>query len=98
MFIKAAAVSALLAGSAAAVPAELSLDTRQLGGTVTNGALANWNSNNINDGVGGGSDSYKMYWGTGTTGEGWPDRSRWVSFVDMSVYSKNREQKWLYSF
>jgi hypothetical protein len=24
-----------------------------------------------------------MYWGDGSTGSGWPDKSRWVSFQNM---------------
>ncbi|TWU73844.1 hypothetical protein ED733_005336 [Metarhizium rileyi] len=50
---------------------------------VYNGNLANYDVNNIHDGVGGGHDSYTMYWGDGSTGAGWPDKSRWVSFEDM---------------
>ncbi|KAJ6786127.1 hypothetical protein PWT90_02483 [Aphanocladium album] len=99
MFAK-TAISALLAGTAIAAPAtpttpdvDISigaLDARQLGGKVSNGAIANWNPDNINDGVGGGKDEYNMYWGDGSTGAGWPDRSRWVSFVDMFNNYKNQ--------
>lgn len=53
---------------------------------VTNGALANWNSANIDDGIGSGSDSYKMHWGAGRADEGWPVRSQWVSFRNMCVF------------
>ncbi|KID82980.1 glycoside hydrolase [Metarhizium guizhouense ARSEF 977] len=44
---------------------------------------ANYNANNIKDGVGGGNDSYTMYSGDGSTSAGWPSKSRWVSFEDM---------------
>lgn len=87
------ALSALLVGAALAVPATPttaevdfsigSLDSRQLGGKVTNGAIANFDSGNTYDGIGAGKDEYRMYYGDGSTGAGWPDRSRWVSFVDM---------------
>lgn len=101
MFVKAVAVSALLAGSAVAVPypspVEVAptrtatevdfsiggLEARQLGGKVTNNQIANWNYGNIQDGVGSGRDEYKMYWGDGSTGAGWPDRNKWVSFENM---------------
>lgn len=92
MFAKAAAVSAILASSAVAVPTATvpevdfsigSVSARQLSGHVDNGAVANWNADNINDGIGGGRDEYRMYWGSGSTSDGWPDRSQWVSFVDM---------------
>lgn len=56
---------------------------RATGEKVNNGNVANYNVNNINDGVGGGSDSYTMYWGDGSTGSGWPAKSRWVSFENM---------------
>lgn len=87
------AISALLAGAAFAAPATPTtgevdfsigaVESRQLGGKVTNGAIATWNPSNTNDGIGAGRDEYKMYWGDGSTNAGWPDRSRWVSFVDM---------------
>lgn len=86
-------ISALLAGAALAIPATPTtpevdfsigaLDSRQLGGKVTNSAIANFNSGNTHDGIGAGKDEYHMYYGDGSTGAGWPDRSRWVSFVDM---------------
>lgn len=50
------------------------------GGVVT-GPLATPNSDNIYDGVGGGTDAYTFYTGNGQ--DGWPDQSQWVSFVDM---------------
>ncbi|OAA72561.1 hypothetical protein ISF_01634 [Cordyceps fumosorosea ARSEF 2679] len=87
------AISALLAGAAIAAPATPTatevdfsigaLDSRQLGGKVNNGAIANFNADNTRDGIGAGKDEYKMYWGDGSTGAGWPDRNRWVSFEDM---------------
>jgi hypothetical protein len=55
---------------------------RATGGWVQNGNVAVWNINDY-DGIGAGSDSYTMYWGDGSTGAGWPPRSRWVSFIDM---------------
>lgn len=39
------------------------LERRQKGQKVQNGGLVNYNNRNIKDGVGGGSDSYTMYWG-----------------------------------
>lgn len=60
---------------------------RATGERVSNGNVANYNVNNINDGVGSGSDSYTMYWGDGSTGAGWPAKSRWVSFENMLVLS-----------
>ena len=54
------------------------------GGQVSNGNVAVTSINN-NDGIGAGSDTYKQYNGDGTTGAGWPAKSKWVSFVDMSV-------------
>ncbi|KAJ4148190.1 hypothetical protein LMH87_002671 [Akanthomyces muscarius] len=93
-------ISALLAGAALAIPATPTtpevdfsigaLDSRQLGGKVTNSAIANFNSGNTHDGIGAGKDEYHMYYGDGSTGAGWPDRSRWVSFVDMFNNYKNQ--------
>ncbi len=57
---------------------------RTTGGTVENPSLATFNIN-INDGIGAGSDSYTMYLGDGSQGNGWPTRANWVSFVDMQV-------------
>lgn len=58
------------------------IKTRASGETVTNGA-ARFDNSNITDGNGDGVDTYTMYWGDGTTGSGWPDQSRWVSFENM---------------
>ncbi|KAM3433493.1 hypothetical protein MY4824_005911 [Beauveria thailandica] len=92
MFAK-TVISALMAGAAIAAPstpttAEVNysigaLDSRQLGGRVSNSAIANFNSGNTHDGIGPGKDEYHMYYGDGSTGAGWPARNRWVSFVDM---------------
>ncbi len=38
------------------------------------------------DGVGGGEDVYRLYKGTGSTDDGWPDVDDWVSFEDMYVF------------
>ena len=54
------------------------------GGTVSNGNVAVTTIND-NDGIGAGSDTYTQYNGDGTTGDGWPAKTQWVSFVDMSV-------------
>ncbi len=99
MFAK-TAISALLAGAALAAPATPTtaevdfsigaLESRQLNGKVTNSAIANYNAGNTNDGIGAGKDEYRMYYGDGSTGAGWPDRNRWVSFVDMYVASTKR--------
>ncbi|OAQ64366.1 glycoside hydrolase [Pochonia chlamydosporia 170] len=62
---------------------------RETGERVNNGNLANYDINNINDGVGNGQDSYTMYWGDGSTGAGWPAKSRWVSFENMFNNYKN---------
>ena len=52
------------------------------GGQVTNSALAVTSIVN-DDGVEPGSDSYTFYQGDGTTGDGWPAKSAWISFEDM---------------
>ncbi|KAK3080959.1 hypothetical protein LTS18_011566 [Coniosporium uncinatum] len=52
----------------------------QTGGQVQSGAVARYDNDNINDGVGSGTDSYTMYWGNG---DSFPQKSQWVSFVDM---------------
>lgn len=65
------------------------LDRRQTGEKVSNGNVANYNTNNIQDGVGNGVDSYTMYWGDGSTSQGWPDKSKWVSFENMFNNYKN---------
>lgn len=92
-------VTALLAGAAMAAPhpspvasvasptspnaPAVEFDSRDTGEYVNNGAIANWNSGNIHDGNGNGEDKYTMYWGSGSTSDGWPDKSRWVSFENM---------------
>ncbi|QKX59671.1 uncharacterized protein TRUGW13939_06811 [Talaromyces rugulosus] len=43
---------------------------------------------NADDGVGAGTDSYSYYTGDGSTGAGWPDQSKWVSFSDMFEANK----------
>ena len=43
---------------------------------------------NDNDGIGSGSDTYKMYKGDGSSGAGWPKLSDWVSFGDMFTANK----------
>ena len=58
------------------------LSERETGGWVENGNVAVWTIND-EDGIGGGSDSYTMYWGDGSAGDGWPTRSNWVSFTEM---------------
>ncbi|KAL7917408.1 hypothetical protein ACQKWADRAFT_324669 [Trichoderma austrokoningii] len=62
---------------------------RASGETVTNG-LARFDNSNITDGVGDGIDQYTMYFGDGSTGAGWPDQSRWVSFENMFNNYKNQ--------
>lgn len=71
-------------------PAAADLERRQKGERVQNGNLATYNSANIKDGNGNGVDSYTMYWGDGSTGQGWPDKSRWVSFENMFNNYKNQ--------
>lgn len=60
-----------------------SLQRRATGETVTIAADANWDSSNIYDGVGNGVDQYTLYLGDGSTSQGWPDKSSWVSFDNM---------------
>ena len=43
---------------------------------------------NDNDGIGSGSDTYKMYKGDGSSGAGWPELSAWVSFGQMFTANK----------
>lgn len=38
---------------------------------------------NIHDGIGAGTDLYKMYTGDGSATTGWPTKDQWVSFEDM---------------
>lgn len=56
---------------------------RLTGGKVQIAADARFDNRNTHDGIGGGSDSYTMFWGSGSSGEGWPTRARWASFEDM---------------
>ncbi|KAK2594472.1 hypothetical protein QQS21_007819 [Conoideocrella luteorostrata] len=66
------------------------LNRRQKGERVQNGNLANYNVDYIHDGNGNGVDSYTMYWGSGSISDGWPDKSRWVSFENMFNNYKNQ--------
>jgi len=50
------------------------------GGQVLSGAIARFDNDNINDGLGGGVDQYTLYTGNG---DNFPNISQWVSFVDM---------------
>ncbi|KAL7949249.1 hypothetical protein V8C42DRAFT_208564 [Trichoderma barbatum] len=50
---------------------------------TVNNSVARFDNSNITDGVGDGIDSYTLYLGDGSTGAGWPDQSRWVSFENM---------------
>lgn len=52
------------------------------GGQVTNSNLAVTSIVN-DDGVEPGKDAYTFYSGDGTTGDGWPAKSEWISFEDM---------------
>lgn len=47
---------------------------------MKSGAIARFDNDNINDGVGKGKDEYHVYKGNG---DNFPQRSQWVSFVDM---------------
>lgn len=78
-------VPVLMATAAIAAPEPAPLQGRSTGGKVNNGAIANWNNSNIKDGNGSGKNEYHMYWGNGTPGAGWPDKSQWASFEDMLV-------------
>lgn len=73
----------LMASAALAAPHVTQLEDRSTGGRVQNGAIARFDNSNIKDGSGGGKDEYRMYNGNGSTGNGWPDKSQWVSFEDM---------------
>lgn len=54
----------------------------ETGGQVQ-GALARYDNDNIQDGVGDGVDQYIMYTGNG---DNFPQRSQWVSFENMYVF------------
>ncbi|KAJ3498986.1 hypothetical protein NLG97_g695 [Lecanicillium saksenae] len=77
------ALLVLMATAALAAPHASQLEDRSTGGKVQNGAIARFDNTNIKDGIGGGRDEYHMYYGDGSTGAGWPDKSKWVSFEDM---------------
>ncbi|RFU72700.1 glycoside hydrolase [Trichoderma arundinaceum] len=64
-------------------------DSKRTSGETVNNAVARFDNTNILDGVGDGVDSYTLYLGDGTTGSGWPDQSRWVSFENMFNNYKN---------
>jgi len=74
-------LSSILIMAVAAVPAS----ERSTGETVFVNNIANWNKDNIHDGIGQGTDRYTMYYGNGETWAGWPARSSWVSFQEMYV-------------
>lgn len=63
--------------------ANVKLASRATGETVKNGNVARFDNTNIQDGVGDGVDSYKLYLGSGSTSAGWPDQKNWVSFENM---------------
>lgn len=65
-----------------------SLTRRATGGVVSGAAAVNTINNH--DGIGAGSDSYKMYWGDGSREAGWPTQEQWVSFEDMWNANKNK--------
>lgn len=58
-------------------------NTKRATSETVNNAVARFDNTNITDGVGDGADSYTLYLGDGSTGSGWPDQSRWVSFENM---------------
>ena len=57
-------------------------EPRSTGGKVTNSAIAVKTINN-QDGIL--VDYYKQYNGDGSIAAGWPAKTSWVSFMDMSV-------------
>lgn len=67
--------------------AAVEITRRATGEKVSNGAVARFDNNNIKDGVGSGTDTYTLHLGSGSTSDGWPDKSKWVSFEDMYVCS-----------
>ncbi|KID65485.1 uncharacterized protein G6M90_00g053460 [Metarhizium brunneum] len=73
----------ITAGTASESPVSARMERRQKGERVRYGNLATHKSRNVHDGRGNGVDSYTMYWGDGSTRQGWPPRSRWVSFENM---------------
>lgn len=54
---------------------------RDSSATVTGAAAVTYINNY--DGIGAGSEVYNYYSGDGSTGNGWPSKSHWVSFADM---------------
>ena len=64
-------------------PLTAEFDRRDTGEYVNNNAIANFNADNTRDGIGSGEDRYTMYYGTGSTSDGWPAKDRWVSFENM---------------
>lgn len=68
--------------TAGTVEEPLSRIFRRDSNAVVTGAAAVSTINN-SDGVGAGSTAYHSYSGDGSTGAGWPAKSKWVSFVDM---------------
>ncbi|KAH8893454.1 hypothetical protein GQ53DRAFT_860596 [Thozetella sp. PMI_491] len=62
---------------------------RDTGEWVSIPNLARWDTSNIQDGIGQGTDQYIMRWGSGQVSAGWPARSQWVSFQQMFDYNKN---------
>ncbi|KAJ9133260.1 Glycoside hydrolase [Pleurostoma richardsiae] len=70
-------------------PTNATKTKRETGEWVQLSADARWDQSNIQDGVGDGSDSYTMYWGSGGSWDGWPTRSQWVSFENMFNNNKN---------
>ncbi|OAA70056.1 hypothetical protein LEL_09872 [Akanthomyces lecanii RCEF 1005] len=83
------AVPVLMASAALAAPHVTQLEDRSTGGKVQNSAIARFDNSNNKDGSGAGKDEYRMYYGNGSTGNGWPDKSKWVSFEDMFNNNKN---------
>lgn len=61
--------------------------TRATGGVVTGGAAVT--SINNQDGIGSGSDTYKLYKGDGSLEAGWPTKEQWVSFENM--FNNNKQ-------
>jgi len=70
-----------LAGLSA--PDSVQIESRSTGGNVTTKGIARFDNNNIWDGQGNGTDTYKLYLGNGTTAAGWPSIDSWISFGNM---------------
>ena len=81
-------VAAAIASAAAAT--QSTSDSSSMGSSMgsvsvrasVNGSVA-ISSINHQDGIGSGTDAYKVYEGDGSTGAGWPATTAWVSFEDM---------------